>query len=646
MSKPMLVTLPFVLLLLDYWPLGRNAEGRMMNDEVSHPQLAAGPSSSSSSSSSLSSSSTPPKKPSTTTRTTTRTSGAEQRFTSFLPLLLEKAPFFALAAASSVVTFLVQQRAGAVAAAAALPLAERVQNAAVSYLLYLTMTVWPSGLAVFYPHPHDTPENWLALAALVLIVVSALAWVWRRPRPYLAVGWLWFLGTLVPVIGLVQVGQQAMADRYTYLPLIGVFIAFAWGLADLIGPRCASELVAADGSPRILPQPAKSAPTAVGGYVYLAAGALLVLAACWTVTHAQVRHWQNSETLFRHALAVTTDNALAHESLGDALAKAGRVEEAEPHFAEAVRLWPKYPEALSDLGLTRVMHGQVDEGIALYRAALAVKPGNWTVHNNLARALCLQGKLDEGVKEYQTVLELNPGATDARGFLAATLVELGRTNEASQVFEDALRLRPADAAVQFKYASLLMVLGQTDAAATHFRAALQSEPGGAEIHRRYGLLLAGNGQTPEAIAQYREAIRLQPSAEAHYNLAAALLQQGQAGQAAAEYRESLRLSPDSPAVLNDLAWLLAASADPSLRNGTEAVSLAERACQLTEYRQPLLVGTLAAAYAEAGRFTDAVQAAEKAIAAATAAGQTNVADRNRELLLLYRAGKPFHETRQ
>jgi tetratricopeptide (TPR) repeat protein len=644
------------LLLLDYWPLGRmqNAECRI-------------------------------------THHASRFTFHVSRLTS-LPLLVEKLPFFALAAASSVVTLLVQQRAGAVAAAGALPLELRLENAVVSYLLYLAKTVWPSGLAIFYPYRYEVSGGLLASSVLALIIISALAWVSLRERPYVAVGWLWFLGTLVPVVGIVQVGQQAMADRYTYIPLIGIFIAVVWAAAEWRGSsrvegrgsrvegrgsRVESQGSAFDVQPPgpapaqaraelPAPEPGRDAfrrspsfsgavteavgrvPSGGRGWgtaIALAGGAAVVIAACWAVTWCQVRHCHSSEALFRHALEVTRDNALAHESLGNALAKQGRIEEAEPHFAEAVRIRPKSPEALSDLGLTRIMHGKVEEGIELYRAAIAVKSSDWKAHNNLARALCLQGKFDEGVKEYQTALELNPGATDTRGFLAAALAELGKPNEAKSVFEEALKLKPDDAAAQFKYASLLMALGQAEAAAPHFRAALQYGPGDAETHRRYGLLLGSSGNTREAIEQFREAIRLQPGAEAHYNLATALLQQGEPEKAVEEYRESLRLKPDSPASLNDLAWVMAAGASDRLRNGTEAVALAQQACQLTQFQQPMFIGTLAAAYAEAGRFPDAVKTAEKAQDLAAAAGLKDLAERNRQLLELYRAGRPFHETR-
>ncbi|HOX57716.1 MAG TPA: tetratricopeptide repeat protein [Candidatus Paceibacterota bacterium] len=575
MSKPMLVTLPFVLLLLDYWPLRR-----------------------------------------------LRLSTLNSQLSALWPLLREKLPFFALAAASSVVTFVVQQRAGAVAAVEVLPLDLRLENAVVSYAIYLAKTLWPSGLAIFYPYRYELSSGLLAAAVLAMIILTVLALISLRRQPYLAVGWFWFLGTLVPVIGIVQVGQQALADRYTYLPLIGVFLGVIWALADWLGATPAS---------------------GPGRRIALFGVAVLALMACLALTRGQVRYWQDSETLFRHVLAVTTNNALAHHSLGDILAKRGRIEEAETHFAEAVRIKPRYAEALSDLGLTRVMRGKLEEGIGLYRAAIAAQPGNWRTHHNLARALCLQGKFDEAVPEYRAALELEPGASETRGAFAAVLVQLGRTNEACQVFEEALKLKPNDAASHFQYASLLLALGQAEAAARHFEAALQWAPGNAEAHRRYGLLLADSGKTQEALAHLREAVRLRPGAEAHYNLGTLLLQQGQPEQAVEQFRQSLRLKPDVPAVLNDLAWVLAANASDGARNGAEAASLAERACKLTEFREPLLLGTLAAAYAEAGRFAEARSTAQRAIEAAQAAGQAELAARNRELLKLYEAGKPCRQ---
>ncbi len=283
MAKPMLVTLPFVLLLLDYWPLDRMAYGGKGDD--------------------------PPK------RTRKRTHSCEQR----LPLsrlVWEKIPFFALAAISSVVTFSFQQRAGAMADMEIFPLSSRIANALVSYLRYMGKIIWPSDLAVLYPHPGTSlPLWWGAAAGLALLGLSILVVLVIRRRPYLAVGWLWYVGTLVPVIGLVQVGVQAYADRYTYVPLIGLFIMIAWGVPDLVGRWAQTRTVLA----------------------VLAATALAALTAC---TWIQLGYWKDSVSLFTHTLQVTTKNYVAHNNLGNALADRGEVEAAISQYTEALRIKP------------------------------------------------------------------------------------------------------------------------------------------------------------------------------------------------------------------------------------------------------------------------------------------------------------------
>jgi protein O-mannosyl-transferase len=491
----------------------------------------------------------------------------------------------------------------------------------------------PTNLADF------SPVSWPAcLSAALVVGITALVLWKRRPWPWALALWVSYLVLLVPMLGLTE-RPHFTCDRYDYLP--GLVWSLAIGAA-LWQISSRSKVWAAGLS------------CAVG------------LAVLWAALSAgQTRVWHDSTTLFSYLLRELgnhpwsaevhwrlgsvlvrqgkTDDSVALEPPGDDPAAQGRFDEAETHFAEAVRLRPDYPEALNDLGLLRVMRGKLEEGAELCRRAIAVQPRNWRAHNNLARALSLEGKFDEAVHEYQTVLELEPGATATRGLLAAALVELGRTNEARTVFEDGLKFKADDVVVHFQYASLLLALGQAEPAALHFREVLRYAPGNAEAHRRYGLLLLGSGQTQEAGEQFREAIRLQPGAEVHYNLATALLQQGQPEQAVLEYRESLRLKPDSPAVLNDLAWVLAANASGRVRNGADAVSLAERACQLTQFREPLLLGTLAASYAEAGQFEEARSTAQKAIALAEAAGQAELAARNRELLELYKEGKPYRQ---
>ena len=281
-AKPMLVTLPFVLLLLDCWPLGRMPSPR-----------------------------------------------------SLLPLVREKAPFFVLAALSSVITFWVQSHWGAVVLS--IPLKERLANALVSYVGYGAKMLWPVNLACFYPHPLDGLPLWQAAGALLLLAGVTVAVVRAGRRlPYLAVGWLWYLGTLVPVIGLVQVGAQAMADRYTYVPLIGLFVMLSWGAGSL----------AAKGP---LPKIATAALSAA------------LLAALLPLTWSQISHWKDSETLFAHALEVTDRNLLAHNNLGNALARQGRLEEAEFHLVEALRLRPDYAAAQNNLGILRLRQGRFEE---------------------------------------------------------------------------------------------------------------------------------------------------------------------------------------------------------------------------------------------------------------------------------------------
>jgi tetratricopeptide (TPR) repeat protein len=468
MSKPMLVTLPVVMLLLDVWPLSR------LPRDAGHRTWKA-----------------------------------------FLPLFREKLPFFALAGLSSLVTLVAQRQGGAVRPLESWPLVDRVANALTATVLYLVKTVWPVGLSPFYPLPEHIPWWQAAGAAVALGGVSL--WVWRTVgrAPWRAVGWAWFLVMLVPVIGIVQVGMQQMADRYTYLPLLGIFLWAAWeakAVADRV-PPARSVLVTA----------------AVG----------LVLA-CAVVTRKQVMHWRDGGALFTHALAVNPKNYLAHNNLGYHLYTRGRVTEAIAHYEAALRLLPTYAYA----------------------------------HSNLGRALAEQGRFTE--------------------------------------------------------------------AAEHFVAVLREAPGDVMTRNNLGNVLAMAGRHEEAIEQFRQILKQNPNhAAAHSNWALSAEALDQPAVAIAHYRQALALAPNLHAALNNLAWLLATLPDDSLRNGAEALQLAERACRATDCTQPVPLFTLAAASAETGRFDAAIALATQALTAARAANHQPAIQRAEEMLAAFRSGRPF-----
>jgi tetratricopeptide (TPR) repeat protein len=372
LSKPMLVTLPCVLLLLDLWPLGRLRAGEIRS--------------------------------------------FRDLWTGLRPLLIEKIPLFVLSAASSAVTVYVQQ--GSLATLHAVSVSRRVGNALVSYVVYVGKTFWPAKLAVFYPLPASVP-SWKGLAAgALLVAITALA-VWRlRRQPYLAVGWLWFLGMLVPVIGFLQVGRQAMADRYTYLPSIGLFLILAWGAREILGPDRRRQVV-------------------------LAGGALAVIAVLSMTAHAQVLTWKDSLSLFSQALKATEKNYLAHLNVALALSRReGGREEALHHFHEALRLHPNLAESHAALGTAYRRWGQNAEALPHLRRAVQLKPERHRLRHSLAITLEELGRKEEAKLQLRKALELNPRFTDAHFRLGALLQEEGKMDEARQHYERALELDP------------------------------------------------------------------------------------------------------------------------------------------------------------------------------------------------------------
>jgi tetratricopeptide (TPR) repeat protein len=395
MSKAMLVTVPFLLLVLDYWPLRRFERKRV------------------------------PK------------------------LLFEKIPLFVCALVAGTLTFIAQKQGGAVTLG--LPLISRIENALVAYSRYLGKLSYPAHLAVFYPYVSSWPAIVIASAALLLIAITFSTVLLRTRRPELLTGWLWFLGTLVPVIGLIQAGEQSLADRYFYVPGIGLFIVLVWGLSAVTARLPKQVIVVA---------------------VACAAGTVLSFAR----TRHELAYWRDTETLFRRAVAVTEDNYLAHDILGVALEKRGLLDEAIAQFREALNERSNYPEAHNSLGLTLEKAGKTDEAIREYREALALRPNFSDAHFNLAVALGSSGQIDEAANEYENVLRLDPDAADAHNNLGFLYDRKGVLDLAIHHYREAIRLNPAYARAHFNLGVALTRENHLDEAITEFELALKYKP--------------------------------------------------------------------------------------------------------------------------------------------------------------------------
>jgi tetratricopeptide (TPR) repeat protein len=553
MSKPMLVTLPFVLLLLDYWPLGRVTRLHFASARPAGGEW--------------------------------RGTGPDSRFPPQISrLFLEKLPLFGLAVASCAITIFAQQDAIQSFEQISLPL--RVGNASISYVAYLGQMFWPSGLAVLYPFTAagiEIPEVMLSL--VLLAGISTGAYVLRRQRPCYLIGWLWYLIMLTPVVGIVQAGAQARADRYTYLPQIGLYLMLTWAAAELSAGWRQRRVV-------------------LGG------GATVILVALILCARGQTSHWRNGESLWTHTLDCTSGNYVAHNNLGNVLLKMNKVDDAMVHFQKALEIKPDFAEAHLNLGIALLQQGHVDEAIVHCRTALRIRPDFAEAHLNLGIALLQQGHVDEAIAQYQKALQIVPDSAIAHNNLGNALFQKGKVDEAI----------------------------------VHFQKALESQPDNAKTHNNLGSALFKKGDVDEAIVHFQKALQIKPDyAGACYSLGNAVLQKGQVDEAIAHYQEALQIKPDYLDVLNNLAWLLATYPDARTRNGTQAVKYAERACELTHYGVTVLVGTLAAAYAEAGRYDDAIVTAQKACALAEKSGEQDLLEKNQKLLELYRAHQPYHE---
>ena len=480
MSKAMLVSAPVILLLLDYWPLGRM---RSQKSEASCP-----------------------------------TAEASGYWPLVGRLVLEKIPLLALSAGSCAITFVLQKRA--TGAIPPLPLLWRVENAVASYVIYIWKTLYPTRLAVFYPHPNNTLPVWeIVLAVGLLLAITGAAIAFRYKRPYLFTGWFWYLVMLVPVIGLVQVGEQAYADRYTYLPHIGLFVLVTWGIADVTAGRRSASRVAG-----------------------VTAAVVIVGLAC--AAFIQTSYWRNSQVLWTHALAVTSDNDCAHNNLGYLLADRNDFDGAISHFEAASR-----------------------------------------------------------IRSLKTDRHYNAGS----------------------------------AFVEMNLADALAGKGQSDEAMVHYNQSIKLEPNYADAYYNRGNVLFANNRIDEAIADWERTLQLQPNDfNAHTCLGNAFLRQGLVKDAIAHYETALAIAPDDPHSRNNIAWVLATSSDASIRNGTKAVDFAQQAVVLSGGREPQFLRTLAAAYAETGRFSEAIANAQHAAAIANMQGKSRLANKLERDIVLYR----------
>lgn len=562
LSKDTLVTLPFVLLLLDWWPL-RRAEPRK-----------------------------------------------------FSGLVMEKMPLFLLSIGSCVATMLAPEKSLDVEH---VPFLERVGNAVVSYGVYLKQQVYPAGLAIPYPCPPNGQPLWkVALVFALLAAISIFVLTFLKTRPYLLVGWLWYLGMLVPMIGLVQISYYSHADRYTYLPGIGLALAGTWAVADWSSRWKLSQPV-------------------LGGLMVATIGTLMTCA--WV----QVGYWKDSVTLWTHSLACNADNYYAHYNLGEVLDQQGQANEAIAQYRQALQRHPAYEGAQNNLGLVLLRLGRVDEAIPCFQKAIQIKSSYPEPRINLGNAFLQQGKTDEAIAQYQKAAELDPDDPTSRNGLGNALLQKGKVDDAIAQYQAALKLQPDNAVCHNNLGLALLRRGNVDEAIVHFQQALQYRPDYADPCLYLGGIFLQTGKFDDAILYFQKALQIKPNdAKIHLNLGNALVQKGDVRDAISHFEQAQQLQPGDPAVQNNLAWLLATCADASLRNGDKAVDLARRANQLTGEGNPMVLRTLAAALAETGRFSDAVQTIQKAIERAKSAGRQDMVTQFDTELQRYQANLPFH----
>ena len=496
MVKPMLVTLPFVLLLLDFWPLKRLKFGQRQEFGLEEPQVRA----------------------------------TEKQHTVVSKLFIEKIPFFALSLGSVWLSISSTQHINNMIAADTVPMTLRISNALVSYVGYMGKMIWPLELAIYYPYPESIPL-WQVAGAGVLLTAATVLFVFLINRKsYLAVGWLWYLGTLVPVIGIVQGGLwPEMADRWAYVPLIGLFVMIAWGVPDALQKW----------------QFAKPVMTVMAIGII---GSLLI------VTQTQLQHWKNSKTLFEQTLKVTSDNTVAHNNLGNALLEEGKPEEALDHFMAALRIEPRHAGAQNNMGNVLMKLGRVDEATDHYLESIKIDPLKAKTHNNLAIALNEQKRIEESILHLREALQLKPNYADAYNNLGAVYRKKGKIQNAAKCYLEAIRLKPDFAEAYNNLGLLLWHEGKLKDAIYYFRKAINKNPDYKAARDNLKRAWTDRDIFNEAVAQIQAQLNRNPEdVELYLKLGDLHKEHGELNDALKQYQNALLIRPNFLAALNNVA---------------------------------------------------------------------------------------------
>jgi tetratricopeptide (TPR) repeat protein len=498
MVKPMLVTFPFVLLLLDYWPLKRLTFGRQPKFMITEPQAGV------------------ESKPSNPN----------------LKLFGEKIPFLVLSVGSVWLSISSLQHFNNMVDVNKVPMMLRISNALVSYISYIVKMFWPVNLAVYYPFPNSVPLWQTAGSVLLLTAATGFCVYQIKHKPYLAVGWLWYLGTLLPVSGLVQSGLwPEMADRWSYVPLIGLFIVIAWGIPDALHNW----------------RFAKPA---------MVSGALAVIVSLFIITSTQLNHWENSKTLFEHALKVTSGNAVAHNNLGNALLDEGQAETALHHFQAALRLEPNYAGARNNIGNALVDLDRVEEAIGYYRESIEIDPLAAKTHNNLAVALTEKARLDEAVMHLQEALRLKPDYAEAYHNLGAVYGKKAQVKKAAKFYLTAIRLRPEFPQPYNNLGLLLWRQNKLPAAIDYFRQALKRDPGFTAAANNLHQAQAALDALEATVVRLQKARNRNPgNSDLHIELGDLYKAHNRLNDAVKQYQRGLAIRPDSIALQSRVAMV-------------------------------------------------------------------------------------------